>query len=107
MTTLKAALQALGDDAAVWDEVSQTLSTASLTAAVQTLSITSLSWAAGVVGLDTTYESYRSKVHDLLDGGSTETGTIATGLRKVKTTYEGSDAAAVDRLRSAWAPTTD
>ncbi|MFC7488015.1 hypothetical protein ACOCJ7_18375 [Knoellia sp. CPCC 206453] len=102
--SFEVALQALGDDAAVWDDVSSTLSTATTSASSLTLSTSQLSWAADVVGLTTTYESMRAKIERLLREGTTETDTIAANLRTVKTTYEGHDEAAKQRLAAAWSP---
>lgn len=102
--TLKVALEALAEDAGVWDEVSTTLASARDSAAGLTVTENEMSWASDVTGLLQTYESMRSKTEALLGGGATETSTIAEGLRTVKTTYEGSDQAAVERLSSAWAP---
>ena len=102
--TLKVALEALAADAGVWDDVSSTLGGARDSATGLTVTQGQMSWAADVTGLLQTYESMRSKTETLLGDGSTQTSTIAHGLRQVKTTYEGSDQAAVDRLSSAWAP---
>ncbi|MFQ6172657.1 hypothetical protein ACK8HX_13695 [Oryzobacter sp. R7] len=102
--SFRVALEALSADAGVWDEVSTTLDGASTTAAGLGLTTSQLSWAAEVVGLTATYESMRAKTERLLGEGATQTSTIAEGLRTVKTTYEGSDEAAKQRLESAWAP---
>ena len=82
--TLKVALEALASDAGVWDDVSTTLGSARDSASGLTVTQGQMSWASAVTGLLQTYE--------------------AQGLRTVKTTYEGSDQAAVERLSSAWAP---
>ncbi|MGL4177780.1 MAG: hypothetical protein ACRCSN_17110 [Dermatophilaceae bacterium] len=100
----EAQLQALADDAAVWDRVATTLSGASSSAAGRALHVAELSWAGEVTGLVSTYESIRAKVERLLKEGSTETGTISDGLITVKQTYEGTDAAAQAELQSAWRP---
>jgi len=102
--TLKVALEALAQDAGVWDDVSSTLGGARDSASSLTVTEGQMSWAADVTGLLQTYESMRSKTQTLLGDGSTQTSTIAQGLRQVRTTYEGSDQAAVERLSSAWAP---
>lgn len=104
--SFEVALEALGDDAGVWDGVSGTLSTATTSASSLTLTTSQLSWAAEVVGLTTTYESMREKIERLLREGTTATETIAANLRTVKTTYEGHDEAAKQRLASAWSPNT-
>src|SRR6476469_7668080 len=102
--TLKVALEALSSDAGVWDDVSTTLGSARDSATGLTVTQGQMSWAADVTGLLQTYEAMRSKTERLLGGGATQTSTIAQGLRTVKTTYEGSDQAAVQRLSSAWTP---
>ena len=102
--SFEVAIQALQDDAVVWDGVSATLSTATTSATSQTLTTSQLSWAADVVGLTETYESMRAKIEKLLREGTTETNTIAANLRTVMTTYEGHDEAAKQRLASAWTP---
>ena len=102
--TLKVALEALASDAGVWDDVSTTLGSARDSATGLTVTQGQLSWASDVTGLLQTYEAMRAKTEQLLGGGATQTATIAQGLRIVKTTYEGSDQAAVERLSSAWAP---
>jgi len=102
--TLKVALEALASDAGVWDDVSSTLGSARDSASGLTVTQAQMSWASDVTGLLQTYEAMRAKTEGLLGGGATQTSTIAQGLRTVKTTYEGSDQAAVERLSSAWAP---
>ena len=102
--TLKVALEALASDAGVWDDVSTTLGSARDSASGLTVTQGQMSWASDVTGLLQTYEAMRSKTEGLLGGGATQTSTMAQGLRTVKTTYEGSDGAAVERLSSAWAP---
>lgn len=102
--SFQVALQALGADAGVWDDVSTALDGATTSASGLTLTTAQLSWAAEVIGLTTTYEAMRAKTERLLGEGATETSTIAEGLRTVKTTYEGSDEGAKARLESAWAP---
>lgn len=102
--TLKVALEALASDAGVWDDVSTTLGSARDSASGLTVTQGQMSWASDVTGLLQTYEAMRSKTEGLLGGGATQTSTMAQGLRTVKTTYEGSDRAAVERLSSAWAP---
>ncbi len=102
--TLKVALEALASDAGVWEDVSTTLGTARDSASGLTVTQGQMSWASDVTGLLQTYEAMRSKTEGLLGAGATQTSTMAQGLRTVKTTYEGSDQAAVERLSSAWAP---
>lgn len=98
------ALQALKNDAVLWDGVSATLSTASGSASGLSLSAGQLSWAADEIGLVALYESARSKVEQLLREGSEETGTIADTLVSVKTVYESNDENAQNGLHGLWDP---
>jgi uncharacterized protein YukE len=102
MATLQAALDALSHDATSWDAAAEVTSDAMTAASQQTLTVSDLSWAAGVVGLSDTYDSMVQKMVGLLSGGTIEMREIATELRAVKTTYEGTDDAARARLDGVW-----
>ncbi|SDB83481.1 hypothetical protein SAMN05216410_0316 [Sanguibacter gelidistatuariae] len=98
------ALQALKDDALLWDGVSATLNTASTSASGLSLTAGQLSWAADEIGLVTLYETARSKVEQLLREGSDATGTMADTLVDVKKVYESTDENAQSSLHGTWDP---
>lgn len=102
MTTLQAALDALAHDATTWDDVSATLSTAGTSAAGEVLTDDQFSWAGSATGLSETYAALKDKIAGLCQNGSQETTAAAAELRNVKTTYEGTDDAAKNRLNGVW-----
>jgi len=97
-------LDALSNDAELWDGASDALSAAAGAAGGLTLSLSSLSWAAGEEGLMEVYEAARSRVERLCREGATETGVIAATLREVRAAYEASDAAAQAAFDGMWEP---
>jgi len=102
--TYEVALEALASDATMWDDTSTTLLTASTSAWDQSLGVSELSWAADVVGLNTTYAFLQGKVAGLLSEGSTETGNIASTLRAIKKNYEDDEQRAEAAYQRAWEP---
>jgi hypothetical protein len=97
-------LEALGHDSGLWDGVSSTLSAASAAASGLTLSMTSLSWAAGEEGLVDVYEEARARVQRLCTEGATETGVISSTLLQVKAAYESSDTTQKAAYDGMWEP---
>lgn len=98
------AFEALEHDAGMWDDVSSTLSSASSSARGLTLSTTSLSWAAEVIGLVDVYEAARARVEQLLSEGATETGVIASTLLQVKAAYQSADTTRQAAYDGIWEP---
>ena len=102
MSTLQAALDALSHDATTWDDVSSTLSSAATSASGEFLDDDQFSWAGSATGLTATYAALKDKIAGLCAGGSQETAAAAQELRNVKTTYEGTDEAAKNKLHGVW-----
>lgn len=98
--TFEAAMQALTDDAKRWDGVADATRTAADKAGGLTVHASQFSFAGGSVS--TAFEDVRSLVEELLRGGATEMAGAATALRQVRTTYEGTDEAARQRLAGTW-----
>ncbi|PKW28116.1 hypothetical protein [Phycicoccus duodecadis] len=102
--TLQADLDALRDDATLWDGVSDALGTARAECAGLTLSAHELTGVADRNGLVALYEQVRSTVATLFDEGSTSTGDVAAALLDVRHQYQTDDEAARRRLAGAWDP---
>lgn len=102
--TLQADLKALADDAATWDDVSSSLASASNATWGLTLGLGALSWAAQPTGLEDEYATYVEHVRGLLSLGTTRTSEIAGALRKVKASYESTDASVRDDFDGLWEP---
>ncbi|MCY1141172.1 hypothetical protein OWR29_24500 [Actinoplanes sp. Pm04-4] len=100
--TLKAALEALHTDAAMWDETSGVLSRASEEASALTLTEAQLSWASVPTGLLTTYAEMQAKAEALLRQGSQVHADLARTLDEVAAAYERDDEEAATRLGGVW-----
>jgi hypothetical protein len=98
--TFKASMEALTNDAKRWDDTAEMLQTARNNCADMTLRAQDFSFMGGDVHKQ--YEEVRSFVEDYLRDGVRETSGAGDALRKVHSTYQGSDDAAKDRLKSAW-----
>lgn len=97
---LEVALDALTDDAAIWEDASGTLEDAASAAGGLGLTHGQFSFAGGTVAA--TYEELRSRVQTLLEDGAGKLDDGAAQLRQVRTTYEGSDEASKDSLDGVW-----
>lgn len=102
MTTVKAAIKALHDDAKQWKGVADTLSKAQGAANGLTLGVGPLSWASRDTGLATTYEEIRVKVARLLGEGKSNMDSLGHALEKVAKAYEKSDEDAARRMKGVW-----
>jgi hypothetical protein len=102
--TLKAAIDALHDDAHLWQGVAAT--TANAKSAVDGLTLTEgeLSWASRPTGLLSTYEEIRAKVAGLLGEATTNYNSLSSTLDRVAKAYETSDQAAQNRMKGVWDP---
>ncbi len=100
--TLKAAIEALRDDAGVWRGVAATTSSATNAVDGLTLSEGELSWASRPTGLLDTYEEIRSKVARLLAEATSNFEALSSTLDQVATAYETSDQAALSRMKGTW-----
>jgi hypothetical protein len=98
--TFKASMDALTKDAKRWDDTASMLQRARADCADMTLRAQDFSFMGGDVHKQ--YEEVRSFVEDYLRDGVRETSGAGDALRKVHSTYQGSDDAAKDRLKSAW-----
>lgn len=102
--SLQADLDALRDDAKLWDGVSDAIGTAGAECAGLTLSAHELTGVAERNGLVGLYEQVRATVATLLDEGSTNTADVAAALLDVRHQYETDDEVARRRLAGAWDP---
>lgn len=101
---VKAEYQALRDDAAMWDDMSGTMSDAASAAEGLHLSSVQLSWVATETGLVETYSQIRTKVAGLLEGGAQNFEDISTTLTKVADVYEGVDTENEAQVTASWQP---
>lgn len=102
--TLQADLNALETDAGTWDDVSETIATASNSTWALALGLGDWSWAASPTGLEDEYDAFVEHVRGLLSLGATRTSTIAGALRTVKRSYESTDASVRDDYVGLWDP---
>ena len=102
--TLEASLDALRDDAKVWDGVSDVLGGARSSCGSLTLTAHELTGMADRAGLVDLYEQVRAMVVELLGEGSTSADAIADALLDVRRQYQDDDRAARERLAGAWEP---
>jgi hypothetical protein len=98
--TFKASMEALTKDAKRWDDTAEMLQKARADCADMTLRAQDFSFLGGDVHQQ--YEEVREFMQDYLRDGERETSGAGDGLRKVHSTYQGSDEAAQQRLKSAW-----
>ncbi|ACQ82073.1 hypothetical protein Bcav_3831 [Beutenbergia cavernae DSM 12333] len=98
--SFEAAMQALTDDANRWRTVAGELNSASTSAGGLGLAASQFSFAGATVSQ--TYENLRAHVQEVLSQGNTEITGAAAELDQVRTTYEGTDQAAKDRLNGTW-----
>jgi excreted virulence factor EspC (type VII ESX diderm) len=100
--TLKAAIDALRNDAAVWDEVASTTSGAGTAAAGLGLTEADMSFGAGQTGLVTTYNALKDRVARLLTEGGQVQHELAVTLDRVAGAYEASDERAAGKFEGVW-----
>ncbi|WP_370247030.1 hypothetical protein [Nocardioides sp.] len=102
--TMQAGFEALTQEAAEWDDTSDTLRAAALIAAGLRLETSQFSFVAFMTGVDTDYEAARQHVVDVTTAGMVETRKIADALREVRQDFASTDAGVVDRVRALWVP---
>jgi uncharacterized protein YukE len=100
MNDFKTALNALTKDAKRWDDTADMLKKAKSDCAAMTLRTQDFSFLGGDVYKE--YEAARKFMEDYLGDGERATSKAASALRKVRTTYEGSDERAKRNIESAW-----
>ena len=100
--SLKASIDALRNDANVWDRVSYAISGAGAAAGTLGLTETSMSFAAGRTGLLDTYNALTARVAGLLAEGSEIQYRLAGALDRVATDYEASDERAAAKYDGVW-----
>jgi hypothetical protein len=100
--SLKASIDALRDDAGVWDQVSAATSGAGTAAGTLGLTETSMSFAASRTGLLDTYNALTDRVAGLLAEGGDVQYRLAGALDRVATDYEASDERAAAKYRGVW-----
>jgi hypothetical protein len=99
---VKASIDALRDDAATWEKVSSATAGAGSAARVLGLTETSMSFAAGRIGLLDTYNALTDRIARLLaEGGDTQC-QLAGALDRVAADYEASDERAAVTYRGVW-----
>jgi hypothetical protein len=100
--SLQAALEALHQDAGMWDEVSRVTNEAGQAAAGLTLTEDELSWASVNTPLLGTYQGLQDKIVRLLGEATTVYTGLSTALDKVAAAYEASDERAARDLKGVW-----
>jgi hypothetical protein len=100
--SLTASIDALRNDAEVWDQVSSATSGAGSAAGTLGLTETSMSFAAGRTGLLDTYNALTDRVAGLLAEGGEIQYRLAGALDRVATDYEASDERAAAKYHGVW-----
>jgi hypothetical protein len=100
--SLKVAIEALHDDADMWNRVADTTAAAASAAEALTLSESELSWASRPTGLLESYEEIRAKVARLLDEGTTNFHAMAEWLIRVANAYQTNEDEATRRFQGVW-----
>jgi len=100
--SLTASIDALRNDAGVWDQVSATTSGAGTAAGTLGLTETSMSFAAGRTGLLDTYNALTARIAGLLAEGGDTQYQLAAALDRVATDYEASDERAAAKYQGVW-----
>lgn len=100
--TVKAAIDALRHDSALWDNVARVTNRAGQEAGALTLGESALSWASVPTGLLSTYAEIQQKTTMLLGEATTVYTGLSTALDKVATAYEVSDENAAAQLKGVW-----
>jgi len=100
--SVKASIDALREDAGLWDQVSSTASSAATAARTLGLTETSMSFAAGQTGLLDTYNALTERIAGLLAEGAASQYQLAATLDRVATDYTASDSRAATRYRGVW-----
>jgi hypothetical protein len=99
MTALAQAEGALEADATLWSAASTDLHDAATVA--DGIDISDWDWPVRG-SLEVYYRDIQTKVVDLLNGGSTQTGDLSDYLLQIRATLLGTDQAAKDALRGLW-----
>ncbi|RKR87387.1 hypothetical protein BDK92_1662 [Micromonospora pisi] len=95
---LKASIEALRKDAAVWDESADVLRDAAAVGARLDLGGLHFSYIGDKVGLVELYQQLQDRIVRLLGEGAVTFDTLASGLRSAADGYERDEANAVHRL---------
>jgi hypothetical protein len=100
-TPVSVACDALRSDADAWNQTSSALQGGASTANQLVLGPDKLGMKAQERGLVTVYESFRTRVVQLLTGAGTEHGKLAAVLAQAANTYEAEDQAGLHRISQA------
>ena len=96
------ALQALRDDADVWDHCAADLGTAKSTADGLDLEALHFSYVADKLGVTAMYQQIQTKLVGLLGEGQTMSANVATALRNSAQTYQAEEESGVHRMNNVW-----
>jgi len=99
---LKAALDALRNDAEKWDECAGTIRGAEGAAGGFQIDAFSFSFLGDSLGVTEAYEELRAKMAELLKSGGEVTSGVAEALREVANTYEAEEERGVHRMKQVW-----
>ncbi|MEH0981888.1 hypothetical protein [Micromonospora sp. CPCC 205556] len=99
---LKVSIEALRNDAAVWDDSGDVMRNAAQVAARLDLAALHFSYIGDKVGLVELYQQLQDRMIRLLGQGSETFETIATSLRNAADGYERDEADAVHRLNNIY-----
>jgi len=96
------ALQALRDDADVWDHCAADLGAAKGTADGLDLEALHFSYVADKLGVTALYQQFQAKMVGLLGEGQTMSTNVATALRNSAQTYQQEEESGVHRMNNVW-----
>jgi hypothetical protein len=100
--SVKAAIDALHDDAGRWDQIAGIVTSAGTAAELLDLTETTMSFAAARTGLLDTYNQLTARVAQLLQDAGETHRDLAVTLDQVAAAYEANDQRAAARFKGVW-----
>lgn len=98
----QAALSALRDDAARWEQCAGDLGAAKATADGLGLEALHFTYIADKLGVTAIYQEFQSKMSRLLGEGEAMSTGVAAALRESARTYQQEEEAGVHRMNNVW-----
>lgn len=99
---LEVALNALTDDAGIWNNVSKDLGAAKQAASDLDLTALHFSYIGDKLGMTELYRKIQEKMVRLLGEGEQHDAEVASALIAVRTTYEQEEQEGVHRMKGVW-----
>jgi hypothetical protein len=100
--TFAYAVEALTNDAKLWDGIADDLATVKSSVTNLDLAPGAFSFAGGEVA--TAYAALRERVLELLQDGTDQTRGAANALRKIRSDYENTEVSIQQSLAGLWEP---